>query len=104
MVNYDFYVNTYMGSRVPEQAFPAAAARAQEELEYLCRIFRVEGGETAKAMAICAMADTIYTYAGRKGVLASAVGEVSVRYAQEDTLQKDLYRQAGVYLEIYRGK
>ena len=103
MENYDFYVNTYMGSRVPEQAFAAAAARAREVLDYLCRVCRVEGGETAKAMAVCAMAEVIYAYAGRKGVVSSSVGEVSVRYGEKDTLQGELYRKAGIYLDIYRG-
>lgn len=103
MVSYDFYVNTYMGSILPEQAFKAAAARAREVLEYLCRVCRVEGGEEAKAMAVCAMAEAIHTYADRRGILSSKVGEVSVRYGEKDTLNGELYRRAGIYLDIYRG-
>ena len=103
MVSYDFYVNTYMGSAVPEQAVEAAAARAREALEYLCRVCRVEGGEEAKAMAICAMAEAVHAYAGRNGVVSSTVGEVSVRYSQQDSLQSELYHRAGIYLDIYRG-
>ena len=54
MVSYDFYVHTYMGSQVPEQAFTAAAARAREVLDYLCRVCRVEGGRlTVTLLAEC---------------------------------------------------
>lgn len=103
MANYDFYVNTYMGSQLSEQAFKTSAARAREVLEYLCRVCRVEGGAEAKALAICAMAEAIHAYADRKGVVSSSVGEVSVRYAEEDSLKGELYRRAGIYLDIYRG-
>ena len=103
MVSYDFYSNTYLGSAVPEQAFPGAAARAGEVLQQLCRLCRVEGGEEAKAMAVCAMAEVIYAQSGRENVISSSVGQVSVRYADRD-LKDQLYRKAGIYLDIYRGK
>ena len=109
MVSYDFYINSYMGSAVPEKAFAGVAARAREVLDRLCRICTVEGGETSKAMALCAMAETLYRHGNDKAGLASAaVGEVSVRYEtgreQNRALQEELYRKAGIYLDIYRGR
>ena len=54
-------------------------------------------------MAVCSMAEAIHTYADRRGILSSTVGEVSVRYGEKDTLNAELYRRAGIYLDIYRG-
>lgn len=103
MAGYDFYVNTYLGTRIPENAWPTYARLAQSYLERLCRICRVVGGEDAKTMALCAMADVLYREQGRENVVSSTAGEVSVRYGGR-TLLSQLYEQAGVYLDIYRGK
>ena len=106
MVDFDFYGNTYLGALIPEAAFPAYASRAEEILDRLCRICRVEGGEAAKAMAVCAMAETLYREKGKgHGLVSAAVGEVSVRYSGEERpLLGRLYDQAGIYLDIYRGR
>lgn len=105
MESYDFYVNTYLGSLLTEDSFPGYAQRAREVLDRLCRICRVEGGEEAKAMAICAMAETLYRDGKKQpGVVSAAVGEVSVRYQEENSQLGRLYNQAGIYLDIYRGK
>lgn len=107
MVTFEFYRDTYLGSRIPENRFAECVARASEELTRLKRYYRVEGGEEAQAMALCAMAESLYDH--RKhgaGVQSATVGGVSVRY--EDTvsrageLARTLYRQASVYLDIYR--
>lgn len=106
MVGFDFYVNTYLGSRIPEKAFPAYAQQAKGYLDRLCRLCRVEGGEESRAMALCAMAETLYQERGRgSNLVSAAVGEVSVRYGGDNrTLLGRLYEQAGIYLDIYRGK
>lgn len=105
MANYDFYVNTYLGSLLTENTFPGYAQRAREYLDRLCRICRVVGGEEAKAMAVCAMAETLCREGKRQiGVTSATVGEVSVRYAEGGSLLGRLYDQAGIYLDIYRGK
>ena len=55
-------------------------------------------------MALCAMAETLYSHSGRKaGVTAATVGGVSVRYENGGTVEKALLRQAKIYLDIYRG-
>ena len=103
MADHDFYVNTYLGTRIPEKAWDSYARQAQACLDRLCRLCRVEGGEDAKAMALCAMADVLYRERGRENVVSSTAGEVSVRYGGR-TLLGQLYEQAGIYLDIYRGK
>ena len=109
MADYEFYVNCYLGSAIPEKAFPTAAAQAAAALERICRIYTVaQCGEETKKMAICAMAEAVYASSRRKaGVTAASVGNVSVRYENgehaERSLQRELYRKAAIYLDIYRG-
>lgn len=109
MADYEFYVNSYMGSAIPQKAFPAAAAQAAAALERICRIYTVaQHGEETRKMAICAMAEAVYAFGRRKaGVTATSVGNVSVRYENGEhtnkSLQRELYRQASIYLDIYRG-
>lgn len=109
MADYDFYVNTYLGSAIPEKAFAGLAAQAGAVLERFRRIYRVEAsGEDSVKMAVCAMAETLYAYRKRSsGVTAETVGGVSVRYENGETadksLARELYRKAAIYLDIRRG-
>ena len=108
MVSYEFYKGSYFGSLIPEKAFSGMALRAKEALERLQRQYRVSGGEDSLKMAICAMAETLYTHSKRRtGLTAASVGEVSVRYEDGVTacrsLQRELYDKACIYLDIYRG-
>ena len=99
MPDFQFYREVYLGSRIEENTFPRLAARAEEFLQRLKRLYRVEGGEQAQAMAICAMAECLLT-GKRKGVRSTAVGGVSVQYAGNDA---QLYDAASIFLDIYRG-
>lgn len=109
MADYEFYVNSYLGSAIPQKAFPAAAAQAAAALDRICRIYQVaEHGEQTRKLAICAMAEAVYAASRRKaGVTAASVGNVSVRYENgervDKSLQRELYQRAGIYLDIYRG-
>ncbi len=109
MVDYDFYVNQYLGNTVPEKAFPAAASQAAAALERFRRIYRVtDSGAESRRMAICAMAEAVYGGSRRhSGVTAASVGSVAVRYENgehaDKTLWRELYQRASIYLDIYRG-
>ncbi len=108
MVDYDFYVNCYMGSAMDEKTFAAMAVQAKAALERLERCYQVSGGENARNFALCAMAETFHAIERRRsGMSAASVGEVSVRYETpqptETTLWRELYRRANIYLDIYRG-
>lgn len=104
MVDYEFYVNCYLGSAIPEKAFSGVAAQAQQYLERFKGVYRVEAsGEQAEKMAVCAMAESLW---GRRnsGVSSASVGSVSVHYAKErPALLGELYEKACIYLDIYRG-
>ena len=105
MIDYAFYTNTYLGSVIPEKAFSGVAARAQDELNRICRCCQViKPDAVSEKMALCAMAETIYTAQNRKnGIAAATVGGVSVRYESSSHLWRSLLERAGIYLDIYRG-
>lgn len=109
MADFAFYTGVYLGSLIPAKAFSEFALRAKEELERLQRNYRVvSSGEDSLRMAICAMAETLYTHGKRRGgVVAATMGEASVRYEQgrnaEKSLAHELYRKASIYLDISRG-
>lgn len=109
MVDYDFYVNSYLGSAIPETAFSGMVARAQQALQRFKRIYQVVPcGDTSEKMALCAMAEAAYGYTARQnGVVSATVGGVSVRYEDslhtQRALDRLLFQQARIYLDFYRG-
>ena len=109
MVDYEFYVNHYLGSVIPEKAFPASASQAEAALNRFYRIYRItDSGEESRRMAICAMAEAVYTIGRRRGgITAAGAGSMSVRYENgecaDKTLWRELYQRAAIYLDIYRG-
>ena len=104
MVDYDFYVNTYLGSTVPEKAFPGCAARAEAVLAGYERCCKVNcPGPDSRAMAVCAMAEAVYEGQKADRISAATAGSVTVRYREDVSLSRELYRRAGIYLDICRG-
>ena len=106
MVDYDFYCNEYLGTAISPKAFPEAAHRAKDALEEMKRKYRVaSSGEDAEKLALCAMAEAVHRANRRGTVSAATVGSVSVRYdgAAEKDLNRELYRCASIYLDVYRG-
>lgn len=105
MIDYDFYVNSYLGSAIPERSFSGVAARAADALKAIRRRYQVRStDEVSEKMALCAMAETLYAQSSRKaGVASATVGGVSVRYESSAGLERQLLQQARIYLDIYRG-
>ena len=102
MIDYDFYVNSYVGTAIPEKAFPGAAARAADMLRFFRHRYRVlPADEVSEKMALCAMAEELYANR-RSGIASATVGSVSVRY-DSGTLHHRLLEKARIYLDIYRG-
>ena len=98
MVDYEFYVNDYLGSAIPEKTFSGVAAQARQWLQYLKNNYRVvSSGAEAEKMAMCAMAEALWSR--RSGDLSfpgSKTGE-------KQSLGRELYEKASIYLDIYRG-
>ena len=109
MTDYAFYTDVYLGSAIPEKAFPGMALRAREVLNRFQRSYQMTvPGEDSLKMALCAMAESVYAASKRhSGMTAATVGEVSVRYeggeASAKSLQRELYEKASIYLDISRG-
>ena len=104
MADYEFYVNHYLGSAIPEKAFAGMAAQAQRYLEKIRRTCRVESsGAESESMAVCAMAESLWSNRN-KGLSSATVGSVSVRYdTDRKALSRELHEKASIYLDIYRG-
>ena len=109
MADFSFYKDVFLGELIPEKNFASLAQRAREVLQGYERSYRVNiPGEDSYRMAVCAMAETLYTYGKRRtGVTSASVGEVSVRYEGGDNshkaMQHKLYQNASIYLDITRG-
>jgi len=118
MPGYDFYRNVYHGSAVSDAEWAAYSARAVDQLARYKRVYTVTApGPDSEAMALCAMAEALYGFDllanGEGGPIQSAsIGSVSVSYGglagQSLDLsprgrEKELYRCASRYLDIYRG-
>ena len=97
MVDYEFYVNDYMGSAIPEKAFSGVAAQAQHWLQKFECLDRVEAsGIEAKKMAVCAMAETLWVRRSER--------ITSARYSVSRLpIGRELYEKASIYLDMYRG-
>ena len=98
MVDYEFYVNDYLGSAIPEKVFSGLAAQARQWLAYLRNNYRVtSSGSDAERLAVCAMAETLWERrCGTQAFSGSKTGE-------KLTLNRELYEKASIYLDIYRG-
>ena len=112
----EFYRNTFGGSALTGQELTECLKRAEDTLACYERSYTVSGPEEARKMALCAMAEAIayFTTAqnGAGGLRYASVGTVSVSgkgiYAAMDispkAQERELYRCASLYLDIYRGK
>ena len=116
MVDYEFYIGAYHGGSISPEEWPSAEREAAAMLERYKRIYTVTAPmPDAESMAVCAMAETLVYYAkaeaGAVGTISSAsIGSVSTSYSTASGVdhsrprqQKDVYRAASLYLDIYRG-
>ena len=108
MATYELYTKAYLGDSIPKEEFPRLAARAEAQLARYERLYRVEGEQTAKDNAVCAMADALYYFETAQSTpQSSSIGSVSSSQGTADVSPKvqaaELYRCACLYLGIYRG-
>lgn len=114
MVEFAFYRDVYGGDSVPEGEFRAYARDASAHLERYRRIYSVTAtAENSEQMALCAMIDALFYFDwARNGGAAASVSVGSVSSSRAQSAQPDLspaaqsrelFRCAGLYLDIYRG-
>lgn len=118
MTDYGFYRDTYRGSSIPPEEWPACEQRSAAQLVRFRKLYTVTvPGPDSEHMAVCAMAEAMYAFdllaSGEAGPIQSvSIGSVSASYggpgAQAFDLSpqgqaRELYRRASLYLDIYRG-
>lgn len=116
MIPYSFYKGTYHGATISEEAWPALEREASAKLNRYKRKYTITAPESnSEAMAVCAMVECLDFFEaaqnGTGAVQSASIGSVSVSYgnaAQSLDLspkgrEKELYRCACLYLDIYRG-
>lgn len=116
MVEYGFYTDTYHGASITAEDWPFFESQAQAKLRYFKRIYTVTALDTdSEKMAVCAMADTLAFYTAAQNssggpVSSASIGSVSVSYGGTSQLdvsvraqEKEMYKAAQAYLDIYRG-
>lgn len=117
MADHEFYMGTYHGSAIPVEEWSGYEARAATQLARYKRVYTVTApNDDAESMAVCAMAEALYGFDlianGDGGAVQSAsIGSVSVSYGSSGFAvdispkgqEKELYRCACLYLDIYRG-
>lgn len=117
MVDYNFYLGTYRGCSIADEEWYYLERRAAEQLARYKRIYTVTAPEeNSEQLAICAMADALAFFVaaqnGSGGAVSSAsIGSVSVSYAVAQNAvdlspkgqERELFRCARQYLDIYRG-
>lgn len=115
MVAYEFYISTYHGGMISPADWIAAEREAQAHLARYKRIYHVNvPSEESENLAICAMADVLTSYAeiGTAGstVTSASIGSVSESYGGTSSVEdrakrqeKDIYKAACLYLDVYRG-
>lgn len=118
MVCYEFYRTTYRGGSISSDDWPGYEARAEAQIARYERMYTVGyPGPQSRSMAICAVAEAMYSIDlivnGEGGPVASvSVGSVSTSYGSAASSAidvspsgqaRELYRAAHLYLEFYRG-
>lgn len=105
MVDFDYYTNTYLGSAIPETAFEGAIQQASRALSRFKRLYQVTAPRDGEKLALCAMAERIHAENCRpRDAVSTTLGHVKVQYSQKRrSLERELYDQARLYLDIYRG-
>jgi hypothetical protein len=116
MVTYEFYTCTYNGRTISEDAWCELERDASAKLNQYKRKYTVTAPEEAsEAMAVCAMAEALDYFVaeqnGTSAVQSASIGSVSVNYGNMSDKadlslkgqEKELYRCACLYLDIYRG-
>lgn len=113
-----FYWNHYHGQALSElydQEKRLYITQAIVKLEQYKRTYTVTAPDAnAEDMAICAMADALFYFAnaqnGTAAVASASIGSVSVSYNAPKAVdlspkaqERELFRCASQYLEIYRG-
>lgn len=98
--DYNFYKNTFFGSKISEDDFLYYAARATEYID--SRFGEEAADQDVLARACCALAEVLFGCEPGKVVSSEKVGDYSVTYAadQSVSLESRLAKTAARYIPI----
>jgi len=100
LTSYDFYTETFCGSKIPQDVFDYAAARAEDFLTANFDTSSVD--EITLNKAVCACAEVYYySTTNTENISSEKVGDYSVTYgskaSQSMSLTDQLLEAASIY-------
>ena len=103
-MNYDFYVNQYGGSIIPEADFKRLSNKAKAAMDYFTfnRIDWAEADDNIK-ICLCEVAEVVYQVENiaKNGVISSeAVGEYKISYDTKASSELITHQQSKAYLVV----
>lgn len=109
-MDYDFYVEEYLGNKIPGESFPQYEKRAQAYLKMVAPLAVQQLERYEVKMALCAVADVLYTddqNGSEYGITSATNDGVSVTYATAKSSLQRSYDALALYLAgtglLYRG-
>ena len=109
-MDYSFYVEEYLGSKIPGESYPQYAKREQVYLKMAAPLAAKQLDRYEVKMAICAVADVLYTdeQSGSEYGITSATNDgISVTYAAAKSTSQRSYDVLTMYLAgtglLYQG-
>lgn len=103
-MNYDFYVNQYGGSLIPEADFKRLSNKAKSEIDYFTfgRIDWIKADDNIK-MCLCEVAEVVHQAdnLAKDGIVSSeSVGEYKISYDTKAKLELTTHQQGKVHLIV----
>ena len=109
-MDYSFYVEEYLGSKIPGESFSQYEKRALAYLKMAAPLAAGQPDRYEVKMALCAVADVLYTdeQSGSEYGITSATNDgISVTYATAKSTSQRSYDALALYLSgtglLYRG-
>lgn len=103
-MDYEYYLAHYSIKAIPESAFCGVVTRARVVLDKIMSNYTIKKRcSVVENLALYRMAEEIYWDGQRSMVRQNRVGDVSVTYAETESLKRKLYEIATSYLDLYRG-
>lgn len=109
MEGFDFYQSVFRGQKLNREQWDQYAPRARDWLERYRSIYLVEASAQALEMAVCAMAEALYSLDDGGGAVRSAsIGSVSVQYGDREDVssrgqERMMLQILRRYAHVYRG-
>ena len=94
--DYSFYMDTFHGISIPSEDWARLSTHADRKIRYFERAFAITGNEESRNLALCAVADMMYTYemaaasllavdeSGNIGASNVSIGSVSTSSKETD--------------------